>query len=353
MKNGIKVTIVLCISIIICSGCSFGEHMLMPMVDLYDDEHIDCNEDYIVEIKEVDDVLVVEVTQEGKVVSQLQCDENAANPKMIAVGQNGYYLLDESAEEIILVIVNFDSQIIAKKRIPSDVNEVFCRNGYVFLARYSERYFGEINADYFLVEDDPAQDVQVLTQENISTLAGMTLYKNRNVVGYSTEPELKNREEIFYDTEEMLENELLSKGKEYAVLRNMIPDQDKCRVLEYQKGYQIYGWVNCCDDSYQEALANKERPPLSSIVKGIAYKIDTQNEKLEILEEREEEILFTSENKIVYLQDDGKIFCHDRSQDKVKEIACIEAYSSQPDIFFKKDLIIIYDDNVEGNVIRY
>lgn len=128
--------------------------------------------------------------------------------------------------------------------------------------------------------------------------------------------------------------------------------ESKCSIIEYQKGYQIYGWVNCYDDSYQKALANKEEPLLYSITTGIAYKIDAQTGTLEILEQREEGILFSSENKIVYIND-GKILCHEIHQDSVKEITSIDLYYEQPVICFKKDIIILYDENAEASIIRY
>lgn len=331
------------IIMILCSGCSYNEEIIIPVVTLFVN-YVDCNQDYIVEIRESDDGSVIDVIQEGTVISQLQCD---IEPEMVAVGQNGYYLLNKSENNII--IVNFDSEIIAKKKIPEDVNNVSCKNGYVFLGKYSQKYLDEINANYFFAEDNYIADIQILTQENIDTLTDITFYKNYE--GYSTEPVLKNHK-IFYENEEIQGKELLDK-EEYAFLQGRIQGQNICHVVEYQKGYQIYGWINCYDDFYLESLKNKQQPFLSSITKGIAYKINTQNGKTKILEDREEGILFSSENKIVYIQDDGKILCHYINQKEIKEITCVEMRNEQMDICFKKDLIIWYDDNALAHIIRY
>lgn len=337
-----KRIVLLSLLMILCSGCSYNRDIKIPSVDLFED-YVDCNQDYIVQIRESDEGSVIDVIQEGAVISQLQYD---AEPDMVAVGQNGYYLLDKW--EGVLIIVNFDSEIIEKKKIPGDVNRVFCRNGYVFLGIYLENYLDQIIADYFLAEDNVAADIQILTQENIDTLQDITFYKSDE--GYTTEPVLENHT-MFYEKEAMQGKELLAKGEEYAFLQESIESQNTCHVVEYQDGYQIYGWINCYDDSYRKALANKQEPSLSSITKGIAYKINTQNGKTEILEDREEGILFSSENKVVYMQDDGKILCHDINQETIKEVTCVE--DERPCINFKKDLIILYDEDVLPHIVRY
>lgn len=336
-----KRIVLLSLLMIFCSGCSYNQDIKIPEVTLFED-YVDCNQDYIVEIRESDDGSVIDVIQEGTIISQLQYD---AEPDMVAVGQKGYYLLDKW--EGILFIVNFDSEIIEKKKIPEDVNSVFCKNGYVFLGIYSQNYLDQIIADYFFAEDNVTADIQILTQENIDTLPDITFYKSYE--GYSTEPVLENHT-IFYENEAMQEKELLDKGEEYAFLQESIQSQNICHVVEYQEGYQIYGWINCYDDSYRKSLANKQDPSLSSITKGIAYKINTQNGKTEILEDREEGILFSSENKIFYMQDDGKILCHDINQETIKEVIRVE--DERPCISFKKDLIICYND-VLPHIVRY
>lgn len=194
-----------------------------------------------------------------------------------------------SYNEDIIIIVNFDSEIIAEKKIPKDVNNISCRNGYVFLGRDSQKYLDQIVAAYFLAEDNFSADIQILTQENIDTLSDITFYKRYK--SYTTEPVLE-KHTMFYENEEIQGKELLDK-EEYAFLKERIQSQNICHVVEYQEGYQIYGWINCYDDSYQESLENKQQPLLSSITKGIAYKINTQNGKTEILEDREEGILFS------------------------------------------------------------
>ena len=342
--KGMKKIIFLIIIMILCSGCSYNDDIIIPIVTLFED-NVDCNQDYIVEIRESDDGSVIDVIQEGTVISQLQYD---TEPEMVAVGQKGYYLLDKSKD--IIIIVNFDSEIIAERKIPEDVNSVFCKNGYVFLGKYSQKYLDQIIADYFFAEDNFTADIQILTQENIDTLTDITFYKSYE--GYTTEPVLENHTR-FYENEKIRGKELLDKGEEYAFLQESIQSQNICHVVEYQEDYQIYGWINCYDDSYQKSLENKQQPMLSSITKGIAYKINTQNGKTEILEDQEEGILFSSENKIVTIQDDGKILCHDLNQESIKEITCVEMHDEQPCICFKKDLIIWYDEDVLAHIVRY
>ncbi|MCM1237474.1 MAG: hypothetical protein NC489_45995 [Ruminococcus flavefaciens] len=343
-----KRIVFLLLLMIFCSGCSFNKDIKIPSVDLYDD-FVDCNQDYIVVMRRSDDGSVIHVIQEGTVISQLQCD---AEPIMVAVGQNSYYLLDEW--ERTLFIVNFDSEIIAKKKIPKDVDTVFCRNGFVFLGKYSEKnYLGQMIADYFFAEDNFTEDVQTLTQENIDMLPDITFYKSYE--GYTTEPVLENLA-MFYENGNMQGKELLARGEEYAFLQESIMNEKLCYVVEHQEGYQIYGWINCYDESYRKSLAKKQNPSLSSITKGIAYRINTQNGKTEILEEREEGILFSSGNKIVYMQNDGKILCHDINQETIKEVICVD--NELPCINLKKDLIIwygddIYEDGVLPHIVRY
>lgn len=347
MKRNINIIILLSILIILNSGCIYNEDIIIPTVALFED-YVDCNKEYIVKISDSNDKFVIDVIKEGKIVSQLQCDAYGIEPRLVAVGQKGYYLLDDLAEDI-MIAVNFDSEIIARKKIPRDVNSISCKNGYVFLEKFPERYLDVINGEYFFEEDNVSGDIQILSQENISTLTDITLYKSDE--GYSTEPTLENHTKI-YEDEDIQVKELLNKGEEYKILQSRLQNQNLCHVVEYQKGYQIYGWINCYDDSYSESLGNKELPLLSSITKGIAYKINTKNGKTEILEEREEGILLSSENKIVYIQDDGKIFCHYIDRKKVKEIACIKL---QSDICLKKDLLIWYeyDETETANIIRY
>lgn len=337
--------ILLSFLIILSSGCTYGKDIIIPAVTLFED-YVDCNKEYIVNISESN---VVSVIKEGKIVSQLECNASSIEPKLVAVGQKGYYLLDDLTEDT-MIVVNFDSEIIARKKIPRDINSISCMNGYVFLEKFPEKYLDCINAEYYFEEDNLNADIQKLSPENIHTLKDVTLYKSDT--GYSTEPTLGNYTK-FYENEEIQGEELLNRGEEYKILQNRLKNQELCHVVEYQEGYQIYGWINCYDDSYLKSLGNKQQPLLSSITKGIAYKINTKNGKTEILEEREEGILFSSNDKIVFIQDDGKIFCQYRKSKKVKEISCINLENEQTVICFKKDLLISYDENAKEKILRY
>lgn len=346
MKRNTQYLALVTILIILGGGCTHNKDIIIPTVSLYND-YVDCNEEYVVKMSEPDSGVVIDVVKEGKPVSQLKCDVYGIEPRFVAVGQNGYYLLDW--EEGTMVVVGFDSEIITKKRIPEDVNGISCKNGYVFLGKFPARYVDGINADYFLEEDYVMEDIQPISEININNL-DFTFYRGDE--GYSNELSLDNHEKIYEET--IQAKRLLSKGKEYNMLVDRLQDEDMCHVVEYQKGYEIYGWVNCYDDSYSEALANKSQPLLSSITKGIAYKINTQNRKGEVLKEGEGGILFSTENKIVFIENDCRIFCYYIKQKESRELAQIEPlYHERPHIYFKKDILIWYDENDEANIVRY
>lgn len=347
MKRNTICLVLAAVLTVLDMGCTFNKDIIIPSVSLYDD-YVDCNEEYVVKMSEPDSGVVIDVVKAGKPVSQLKCDGYGIEPRFVAVGQNGYYLLDE--EEGIMVVAGFDSEIITEKRIPEDVNGISCRNGYVFLGKLPARYVDGINADYFLEEDYVMEDIQPISEININTL-DFTFYRGDE--GYSNELSLDNHEKSYEET--IQAKRLLNKGKEYNMLADRLQDEDMCHVVEYQKGYEIYGWVNCYDDSYSEALANKSQPLLSSITKGIAYKINTRDRIGEVLGEGEEGILFSTENKIVFIENDGGIFCHYIKQEESKKIARIEPtlYGGWASIRFKKDLLIWDDENAEVNIVRY
>lgn len=345
MKRNTKIIILLSVFIILSLGCTYNGNIIIPTVTLFEN-YVDCNKDYIVKIRESHDKLVIDVIKEEEIVSQLQCDTYDIEPRLVAVGQNGYYLLDD-LEEDIMIAVNFDSKIIARKKIPPDINSISCKNGYIFFEKFPEKYLDVINGEYFLEEDNIEEDIQIISQDNVHTLTDVTLYKSYD--GYSTEPTLENHTKI-YEHEEIYAKDILNRGEEYRILQSRLKNQNICHIVEYQKGYQIYGWINCYDNSYLESLEDKRLPLLSSITKGIAYKINTRNGKTEILEERQDGIIFLSESKIVYIQDDGMILCYYTDSKKVKKITCIK---TQSEICLKKDLLIWYDENETLNVMRY
>ncbi|MCM1246610.1 MAG: hypothetical protein NC293_13285 [Roseburia sp.] len=346
MKKNILYLVLVTTLIILGEGCTY-KNIIIPAVSLYDD-YVDCNEEYVVKMSETDNGDVVDVVKEGKLVSQLKCDIYGIEPRFVAVGQNGYYLLDW--EEGTMFVVGFDSEIIAKKIIPEDVNGISCKNGYVFLGKFPARYVDGINADYFLEEEYVMEDIQPISEIDINTL-DFTFYRSDE--GYSNEPSLDGHEKI-YEKEKIQAKTLLNKGEEYNMLADRLQDEDMCHVVEYQKGYNIYGWVNCYNDSYSEALANKSQPLLSSITKGIAYKINAQNRKGEVIREGEEGILFSAENKILFIENDGRVFCYYIKQKENRELAQIKPlYQEQPHIYFKKDILMWYDENDKANIVRY
>lgn len=148
MINRVKISIFIICLICISSGCEHNEEIIVPMVELYED-YVDCNDDYIVEIKEIDNELVCDVIQENKVISRLWCEESDIDPDMIAVGRKGYYLLDNSSRNTQIFVVDFESKVKTKKKTPSYVNSIFCKNGYVFLTQNIKTYFDGTDVEYF------------------------------------------------------------------------------------------------------------------------------------------------------------------------------------------------------------
>lgn len=274
----------------------------------------------------------------GSIISENNLENTDMSPNQIALGEEGYYLLQWEKEpgsaESQIAKFDYQSNLIEKIFLPN-ISMIDCKNGIVFIAEQIKTdtessagfFVNSIQADYYVEEKNFLKKniKELVNDEDVIRLGDITLYRN-NLGYFCTQPQnIEYKGYGHYECftglyEDLLEQQTCEGEKQsLKLLKKNIPFYGKTYsdTYEYQQDGDLYGVCNVYLKN--PILDYKDMKDISSIY---FYKMSPANNQfihLKKLNEKNIYGIFVTKDYVLYQKDD-KIIKMDLVTEETKEI---------------------------------